>query len=159
MRLNIAKTCVVSYSRKTNILSYEYQLRPTATTSTSGIKDLVVSFHSKLHFHSHVDFIYSECIKRLGIISSTTFRFYSLDCLYVLYFTLVRAKLEYASVVWNPIMSTDAKKLVRFQQKIASVCFYRFVPHVPYSCTFALDKLSLHFFRERRHHLNAILIV
>jgi hypothetical protein len=44
-------------------------------------------------------------------------------CLYVLYFTLVGSKLEYASVVWNNIMSTDANKLECIQQRFASVCF------------------------------------
>jgi hypothetical protein len=34
--------------------------------------------------------------------------------------------LEYASVVWNSITSTDAKKLESIQQKFATVCFYQF---------------------------------
>jgi hypothetical protein len=34
--------------------------------------------------------------------------------------------LEYASVVWNSLTSTDANKLERIQQKFTSVCFYRF---------------------------------
>jgi hypothetical protein len=89
----------VSYSRKINVLSYVYQLRHAAITCTSSIKDLGVFFDSKLHFHNHVDFIFSECIKLLGLIRSITLRFSSPDCLYVLYVTLVRYKLEYASVV------------------------------------------------------------
>jgi hypothetical protein len=101
MRLNIAKTCVVSYTRKTNFVSYDYQLCHATITRTSSIKDLGVFFDSKLHFHNHVDYIFSECIKLLGIIRSITFTFSSLECLYTLYLTLVRSKLEYASVVWN----------------------------------------------------------
>jgi hypothetical protein len=66
-----------------------------------NIDGLVVFFDSKLHFHSHVDYVFSECIKLLGLIRSITYRFSSLECLYVLYFTLVRFKLDYASVVWN----------------------------------------------------------
>jgi hypothetical protein len=99
MRLSICKMHVMSYSRKKNILSYEYQLCHTAIARTSSIEDLGVFFDSKLYFHSRVDFIFSECIKLLGLIRSITFRFSSLDSLYVLYFTLVMSKLEHATVV------------------------------------------------------------
>jgi hypothetical protein len=43
-----------------------------------------------------------------------------------MYYILLRSKLEYASVVWNSVTSTDSNKLERIQQKFASVCFYRF---------------------------------
>jgi hypothetical protein len=66
--------------------------------------------------------------------------------------------LEYAYVVWNAIKSTDAEKLERIQQKFASGCFYRFLPRIPYSYTFALEKLSLHFLRTRRHHLDSLFL-
>jgi hypothetical protein len=68
----------------------------------------------------------------------------------MLYFTLVRSKLEYALVVWNSITSTDSNKLERIKLKFASVSFYRVPPHVPYGYTFALQKLSLHSLRKRR---------
>jgi hypothetical protein len=154
MIINISKTRVMSHSRKTNVLSYEYQLCHTAVTRTSSIKDVGVFFDCKLYFHSHVDFMFSECIKLLGLIRSITFRFSFLDCLYVLHFTLVRSKSEYVSVVWNSVTSIDANKLERIQQKFASVCFYSLFPHVPYSYRYALEKLSLHSLRARRDHLN-----
>jgi hypothetical protein len=67
-----------------------------------------------------------DCIKILGPIHSITYSVSSLECLYVLYLTLARPRLEYASVVWNSITSTDANKLERIQQKFTSVCFYHF---------------------------------
>jgi hypothetical protein len=42
MRLNIAKTRIVSYTRKTNFLNYKYQVCHFTITSTSSIKDLGV---------------------------------------------------------------------------------------------------------------------
>jgi hypothetical protein len=70
MRLNTAKTRVVSYTRKANFFSYNYQLCHATITHTSSIKDLGVFFESKLHYHSHVDYVFSECIKLLGLICS-----------------------------------------------------------------------------------------
>jgi hypothetical protein len=55
----------------------------------------------QMNFHNHADYVFSECIKLLGLIRSITYSFPSLECLYVLYFTLVRSRLEYAYVVWN----------------------------------------------------------
>jgi hypothetical protein len=152
---SVSKTRVMSYCRKTNVLRYEYELCHTAITRTSSIKDPGVLFDSKLYFHNHADFIFSECIKLLGLIRYITFRFSSLDCLYVLYFTFVRSKLKYASVVWHSITSADANKPERIQHNFASVWFYRISPHVPYSYVFALEKLNLHSLRKRRHHLDA----
>jgi hypothetical protein len=47
-------------------------------------------------------------------------------------------KLEYASVAWNSITSTDANKLERIQQSFATLCFNRFFPQVRYSYSLAL---------------------
>jgi hypothetical protein len=58
MRLETAKTRVISYSRKANLLRYGYQLCHAAMTSNRSIKELGVSFDSKLYFHNHVDLIF-----------------------------------------------------------------------------------------------------
>jgi hypothetical protein len=71
-------------------MSYEYQLCHATITRTSSIKDLGVSFDSKLHFRGHVDYVFSECIKLLGRIHATIHIFSSLECLYVLYFSQVQ---------------------------------------------------------------------
>jgi hypothetical protein len=58
-RFSTATMSVVAYTRKTNILSYNYQLCWATITRPSSIKDLGVFFHSKLHFHNHVDYVFS----------------------------------------------------------------------------------------------------
>jgi hypothetical protein len=128
------------YSSKANVLNYDYQLCHAAITRPRSIKDLSVFFDSKLYFHNHVNFLFSECMKLLGLICSITVRVSALDCLYVLYFTFLRSKLECASVVLNSITSTDASKLEHIQQKLASIYFCRFSPDVFYSYAFALNK-------------------
>jgi hypothetical protein len=75
-------------------LSYNYQLCRPTITSASSIKDLGVFFHSKLHLHNHVNYVFSEYIKLLGLICSVTYKFYSQECLhaYYMYFTLSQAQ-------------------------------------------------------------------
>ncbi|PNF43033.1 hypothetical protein B7P43_G08782 [Cryptotermes secundus] len=92
MKLNADKTKVITFSRKINYLIYEYKLLHFTITRTYSVKDLGVYLDSKLHFHDHVNFIFSECIKMLGIIRSITFNYSTLGCMLTLYFTLVRFK-------------------------------------------------------------------
>jgi hypothetical protein len=70
---------VLCHTPGIHLLSYEYQLCHTAITRISSIKDLGLFFDSKLYFHNHVDFTFSECVKLLGRIRPITFRFYSLE--------------------------------------------------------------------------------
>jgi hypothetical protein len=65
---------------------------------------------------------------------------------------------EYASVVWNSITSTDANKLERIQQKFAALCFNRFFPQFDYIYALALEQLKLHTLQRRGHHPDALFL-
>jgi hypothetical protein len=110
MKLNISKTRAITFSRTTNTLLLKYKLGASYITRTDFIKDLGVFIDSKLYFHLHVDHIFSQSIMLLSLIRNITFSFSTLDTLLILHLSPVRPKLEYASVVWNSITSTDAKK-------------------------------------------------
>jgi hypothetical protein len=94
-------------------------------------------FCSKIDFHVHVSSTFSQYIKLMVLVRGLTFALSSFECL-LLYFTLVEPKLEYASVVWNSVLSTEVNKLGRIQQKFAALSSNIFFPHVYYSYVYAL---------------------
>jgi hypothetical protein len=67
MKLSIDKTKVIRFSRKTNILIYEYKLFHSMITRTDSVKDLGVYLDTKLYFHNQTNFIFSHCMKLLGL--------------------------------------------------------------------------------------------
>jgi hypothetical protein len=65
---------------------------------------LRLCYDRKLHFHRHVDYIHSQALKLLRLIPFITYNFSSSESLKIVYFTLIRSKLEYTSVVWNNLI-------------------------------------------------------
>jgi hypothetical protein len=159
MKPNLSKIRVISFSRKTTALNYQYRLGNSFILRTDCIKDLGVHIDSKLHFHQHVHFSFSHTMKLLGWIRIITFSFSALDSLLMLYIATVRSKLEYATVVWNSITNTDSNKLERVQRKFAGLCHNRFFQDVDYHYSNILDKLNLQTLHVRRRHIDALFLI
>jgi hypothetical protein len=111
MNISTLKINIISYTCKTNSIHFNYYVDSLLIVPTDCVKDLGVMLNSKLHFHCHIDYLYSRALKLLGLIRYITYNFSSLDCLKVLYTALVRSNLEYASVVWNNLTLADSNKL------------------------------------------------
>jgi hypothetical protein len=115
---------------------------------------------SKLYVHRHVDFVYSQALRTLGLIRYVTHNFSSLDCLVVLYHSLIRSKLEYASVVWNNISLTDSNKIENIQRKFANLCYYLLLQaDFLRNYKSILNYLNFRTLYSRRRHLHALFII
>jgi hypothetical protein len=160
IKLSIDKTetKVITFSRKTNILIYGYKFFQSTIIRTDSIKDLEIFLDSKFYIHNHINFISSHCIKLLGVVRKINFSFLSLECMFIFYFMLIRCKVEYASVLWNSVMSTDANRLECIQHKFTALCFNHFFLQVAYSYAVALEQLKLHTLQKRRYHLDALFL-
>jgi hypothetical protein len=158
MKLNINKTRVIAFTRRTNVLYYSYKICDSFINRTDTIKDLVVQLELKLHLHAHVDYIFSQSVRTWGLMRTVTYSFSTLDRLPIFYLTLVRPKLEYASNVWNSITATDAKKLERIQRNFVALCQNRFSTHDHVTYEDFLEFLKLHTLHDRRLHLDAFFL-
>jgi hypothetical protein len=159
MKLNVNKTRVISFSRKTKLLLFYYKLCESWTTRTECMKDLGVLIDSKFHLHNHVDYIFSEAIRFLDLIRSVTFSFSSLQSLLILYCILVKPKLDCASVASNSITATDASKLEHIQRTFISLRYRRFFSNLPYSYADVRNYLKFRTLSDSRCHLDALFYV
>jgi hypothetical protein len=63
MTLNVGKTTIISFTRKTVGLHFNYKLSNNPILRSQCVKDLGVLLDSKLYFHHHVDYISSQGLK------------------------------------------------------------------------------------------------
>lgn len=79
MKLVFMRTKIIAFSRRNNILVYEYKLCQSSTTRIDSIKNLKLFMDSKLHFYSHVNYKFSQRIMLLGLVRRATFASSSLE--------------------------------------------------------------------------------
>jgi hypothetical protein len=122
--VNISITKVTTFTRKTNALYYPYKLPNYFLICTNTTKDMGVLTNLKLYF-SNIYICFANPLKILGLIHTTTLSFSALNSLLILYETLTRPKLEYASTACNHTY-TETKKLEFIQCKFVALCQNRF---------------------------------
>jgi hypothetical protein len=160
MTLNVGKTTIISFTCKTIGFHFNYKLSNNPILRSQCVKDLGVLLDSKLYFRHHVDYISSQGLKILGLICYITSSFSTPHSLSVLYTTLARPKLEYASVAWNSITSTDSSKLKRVQIKFATLYHSRFCAGICGSnYEGMLSRLNISSLHSRRKHLDALFLI
>ena len=84
--------------------------------SVTSKKDLGVHVSSKLSWKNHIDIIISKANKMLGMIKRTCTNECDQKTLIVLYKSLVRSQLGYASQVWSPHTKEKIAALERVQR-------------------------------------------
>jgi hypothetical protein len=82
MELNIQKSNIISFTHKTNSIHFNYHVRDVLVLRSYCKKALGVMLESKFYFHHHVEFVYSQALKTLGLIRYITYNFSSLHSLF-----------------------------------------------------------------------------
>jgi len=119
MKLNIDKCKVLSIKRNTNN-NYDYGFSKCNTYFTlehvDHMKDLGVTVDSELTFDLHISEKINKAFQMIGII---TRNFSDIDetTFLLLYKTMVRSHLEFASCVWNPYKINQIKNLEKVQKR------------------------------------------
>lgn len=131
LQLNVKKCSFMSYTRQRNIINYNYSISGAILPSLTKIRDLGVIFDSQLKFHDHIDFVTNDAYKLLGFTIRNTQFFQNLDTIYLLYTSLVRSRLEYCCVVWDPYHEIFIHKLEVVQNKFLRYIFFKTFQYSP----------------------------
>ena len=109
LKFNITKCEVVSYGHHIDFL-HDYYLQSHGSFSVldhlDSIKDLGLTFDSKLKFDHHINKKVNKFYSVLGLIYRNC-KYMSPDTFVILYKTSVRSHLEYANCVWSPYRQMD----------------------------------------------------
>lgn len=124
--LNVDKCHSITFCRKKQPIIFDYQLNDRILKRVTEVRDLGIILDSGLLFSSHINHITSKAYKMLGFIFRQTVDFTDPDTLLVLYNSLVRSHLEYASTVWNPQYSEYKKMVEKIQDKLIKRLRYKF---------------------------------
>lgn len=145
--INVSKCNSVTYTHSISPLLYNYKIGNSPLKRSAEVKDLGVIFDSKLSFSSHVDYITSKAYSTLGFIRRNSKEFRDHTTLKSLYVSLVRSKLEYCSIVWNPYYLKYSTRIEKVQKLFTRVIFKKLnwpevVPYISRRKYLGLQQLS-----------------
>lgn len=159
LKFNVKKCAVMTYTRKTGpgILNFNYNMDGAVLCRKSTFKDLGVVFDSKLYFSDHVLATCKAAYSVLGFIHRSSSFLKNINSIKLLFCSLVRSRLEYASVVWYPHQVYLLNMIETIQKKFLRLLYFKtfgyFTFDVPYSQLLQIFEMSS---LENRMKLNSL---
>lgn len=158
LNLNIKKCFFISFYHKSSRLPTFYNISNTVLRYEGVIKDLGVWFNERVDFNDHALRVSQSSMKILGFVYRNC-RELSVDVLRCLYISLVRSKLEYASVVWSPYYQTYIDIIERVQNRFLRIMAYKLgIDFNNYHRADVLQQISLVSLRKRRQMMDACFV-
>ncbi|CAK1593267.1 unnamed protein product [Parnassius mnemosyne] len=155
--INVEKCFCVSFGRKRNINIFKYTLKGSELSRCNEIRDLGITIDNKLLYDQHIEQIVNKAYKALGFIIRSCSSFRNLKSIKILYCSLVRSNLEYASQIWNPQYNIYVNKIESIQKRfIRYVCSKFRIPKENYELL--CGRLHLLPLQTRRYTADLVLL-
>jgi hypothetical protein len=124
LAFNVPKCKIMTYSRSSKPILFEYTMRETTLARVTEMKDLGILFQDNLTFRKHILEITNRAFKMLGFVLRTARHFNRGQTLRVLYDSLVRPIIESGSVIWGPNEKLYILKLEQIQKRFLRRLYY-----------------------------------
>lgn len=129
---NTFKCKIITFTRKSQPIIFNYKLSDASLERVYEIRDLGLVMDYKLDFHTHINKICKSAYKMLGFVMRTASQFDNVRVARVLYNAYVRSKLEYAAVIWNPYEEKYILMIEKIQRKFARWIYKKQYGYYPY---------------------------
>ena len=123
--LNKCKCVIKSYSKKVKPIEFKYNLDGVVLERPEFVKDLGVTYDSKLNFIEHIAKVRASANKGLGFVIRNSREIRDFNVMQLLYSAYVRSRLEYCSVIWNPIYQVHVEDIERVQRRWLKCLVFR----------------------------------
>lgn len=131
LQLNISKCFIAQFTNKSNKVQHNYHIDNSSLKNLDKFLDLGVMFDLKLSFVPHVEYIVAKSSRMLGFLIRNSRDFSKVEITKLLFYSFVRAVLEYASLVWSPIYKVHIDKLESIQRRFLKFLCYKVDKHYP----------------------------
>lgn len=161
LQLNIDKCQIISFSRKLNTITFNYEIQKIYLQRSEQVNDLGIIFDSQLTFNPHLQYIMKSAFRSLGFLMRNCKNFRNQNTLILGYTALVRSKLEYASVVWSPLYALHIDRLENIQRRFLKFTVFvteGFYPPQGFPQAILLEKFKIMSLARRRDLHAAIFI-
>lgn len=131
LSLKASKCSIMSFTLKKKPIEHDYYIKDQCLSKMSDSRDLGVTLTSNLNYSKHVNEMVKKAFKMLGYLKRTCVDFHNPCTILLLYKTLIRSNLEYATILWNADVKYLTEKVERVQKKFLKYFCYKF--HDSYS--------------------------
>jgi len=91
----------------------------------STVRDLGVLLFSDITFDAYIDAINSIALRTISFINQNGSEIKNINCLKVLYYSLVNSIWDFTSVVWKPKQNYLTNELVKVQRRFSWMIAYK----------------------------------
>lgn len=116
MQINTDKTKALTFTVQSDVSSRIYKINGTVIELVSSFKYLGVHLSSNLTWNCHIDHLINNASRALGFLKRRLF-LADQETKLLAYTSLVRSKMEYASIIWNPHQSYLIEQIETLQNK------------------------------------------
>lgn len=124
--VSINKCQSISFTRKRNPITYQYNFNGVAIERVRVVRDLGILLDSEMSMRQHIDATCSRSFRNLGFVLRSCQPFKSLLSFKIVYFAYVRSLLEYGSQIWSPCYTIHKNNLERVQKKFLDYLNFKF---------------------------------